>query len=59
MTAVKLLSEARKALIAVVGLVGQAVALGLLHGTALHVAQLVLAAGTALGVYGVPNKSKS
>lgn len=45
----------RKALIALVGVLGQAIALGLLHGTALSVAQLTVAGLTAAGVYSVPN----
>ena len=52
-------AQARKALVATAGLVGQLLALGLLHGTAEQAAQVVLAAATALGVYGVRNASKS
>ena len=51
--------QARKALVAVAGVVVQAVALGVLHGTALHYAQLFVALATAAGVYGVPNKPKT
>jgi hypothetical protein len=46
---------ARKTVVAVLGLIGQVVAAGVLDGTALHWAQVILAAGTALGVYQVPN----
>lgn len=51
------LGEVRKTAVAVAGLVGQLLALGLLHGTAEHVAQVVLAVATAAGVYGVTNKA--
>lgn len=50
------LAEARKAATAVVGAIAEAVALGVLHGTALHVAQLVIAGAVALGVFVVPNR---
>ena len=53
------LAEVRKVAVAVVGVVAQVVALGLLHGTALHWAQVVVAAATAVGVYGVPNAPKA
>lgn len=49
------LAAYRKGVIALTGALGQAVSLGMLHGTAQNVAQLVLAALTALGVYGVAN----
>jgi hypothetical protein len=52
------LAEIRKGAVAVAGLAGQIVALNLLHGTAEHVAQVVLAAATALAVFGVPNADK-
>jgi hypothetical protein len=48
-------AEARKFLVAVAGVAGQLVAVGLIHGQALHWTQVVLAAVTALGVYGVSN----
>lgn len=51
-------AEIRKAAIAVLGVIAQAVALGVLHGTALHYAQVVLAAATAAGVYVAPNAPK-
>jgi hypothetical protein len=38
--------------------VGQVVALGVLHGTALHYAEAVIAGATAIGVYVVPNATK-
>lgn len=44
------LAEFRKGIVAVAGLLGQVIALGVLHGTALHWAQVALAAVTALGV---------
>lgn len=50
------LAQVRKAAVAVLGLVAQAVALGVLSGTPLHYAQVILAAATALGVYIAPNK---
>lgn len=53
------LAELRKAAVAVVGVVTQLIALGVLHGTALHVAQAVLSAATAAGVWVVPNKPKA
>jgi hypothetical protein len=53
----KYLTTARKALIALVGVVAQAVSLGVLHGTVLAYAQVVLALATAVGVYVVPNKA--
>lgn len=49
------LAEARKALVAVVGALGQALALGLLHGSAEHYASVAIAVATALGVHVVPN----
>lgn len=49
-------ASARKALVAVVGVVAQLVAVGVLSGSALHWAQVVLAALAAAGVYAVPNK---
>lgn len=52
-------AEIRKTLTALVGLVAQVVALGVLSGTALHWAQLVLAGATAVGVYVVPNGTKA
>lgn len=52
------LANLRKALVAVAGLVGQVAALGLLHGSAQHIVQVVLGALAAVGVYAVPNTSK-
>ena len=49
------LGQARKALVAVLGVLGQVIALGILHGTALHDVQVVVAALTAVSVYLVPN----
>ncbi len=49
------LAPIRKAVLAVFGLVAQLVALNVLHGQALQVAQGVLAGATALGVYFAPN----
>lgn len=51
-------AEIRKAAVAVLGLIAQAVALGVLTGVPLHWAQVVLAAATAAGVYQVPNAPK-
>lgn len=52
------IAEIRKTLVALAGLITQAVALGVLHGEALHWAQLVLAALTAAGVFLAPNADK-
>lgn len=52
------LTEIRKAVVAAAGVVAQVVALGVLHGTVLHVAQLILSLATAAGVYGVRNGTK-
>lgn len=49
------LANLRKTLVAVAGLIGQVAALGLLHGSAQHIAQIVLAGLAAVGVYAVPN----
>jgi hypothetical protein len=49
-------AEARKTVVAVLGVVAQAVSLGVLHGAALHDAQIVLAVATAAGVWAAPNK---
>lgn len=51
------LATVRKAGVALVAVAGEALALGLLHGTAQNVAQLVIAAAAAIGVYAVPNKT--
>lgn len=50
------MSQYRKALVAIAGVVAQAVALGVLNGTVLHWANVLLAVLTALGVYGVANE---
>ena len=50
------LAAMRKAAVAVVAVAAEALALGLLHGTAQNIAQLVIAAATAVGVYVVPNR---
>lgn len=47
-----------KALVAACQLGAQAIAWGLLHGTALHVTSLVIAAIGLIGVYKVPNAPK-
>jgi len=49
------LAEVRKSVAGAVGLVAQVVAAGVLSGTALHVAQAVLAIAAVAGVYVVPN----
>ncbi len=49
------LGEYRKGLVALVTLLGQVLALGVLSGSALHYAQLALAVLTAVGVVLVPN----
>lgn len=50
------IAEARKALVAALGLVAQAVSAGVLHGQALAIAEGLLAAATAAGVWATPNK---
>lgn len=55
----QLVAEARKAAAGVVGVVAEIVATGVLHGTAAHVAAIVIAAATAVGVYQLPNKASS
>lgn len=49
----------RKALVVVVAVAGQAVTLGLLHGTAQNVALLLITGAAAVGVYAVPNTPKA
>ena len=49
------MSQVRKALVAVAGVVAQVVAAGVLSGSAQAWAQIVLAAVTAAGVYLAPN----
>jgi hypothetical protein len=49
-------AEMRKAIVAVVGVVAQAIALGILSGDALHWAQVIVALATAVGVYGIRNE---
>lgn len=51
------LARYRKAVAPAVGAVGQLVALGVLHGTALHVAQAVLALATFAGVVASPENA--
>ena len=53
-----LLYEARKTLVILVAVGGEAIALGLLHGTAAHVVTLLVAAAGAAGVYFTPNVSQ-
>lgn len=48
-------AEIRKAVMAAVGAVAQVVALGVLHGQLLHIAQAILSVATIAGVYGVRN----
>lgn len=48
-------ADVRKCAVAVAGAVGQLVAIGLVHGTALEWCQVLLAAATAAGVYTIPN----
>lgn len=50
------LAPYRKAVVAVVGLIAQAVALGLVPAADVKYATALVAAATALGVYGVSNK---
>ena len=49
------LAKYRKFLVALAGVLGQVVALGLVHGVALHWTQVALSALTALGVVATPN----
>jgi hypothetical protein len=51
------LAEARKAVVAVLAAAAEILSAGLLHGTAAHVVQVVLAVAAAVGVYAVPNKA--
>lgn len=53
------LAQVRKALVAVIAVAGEALALGLLHGTAQNIAQLVIAGAGAIGVYALPNAPKA
>jgi len=50
----QILSDAKKALVAVAGVLAQVLELGLLHGTALHWAQVASGAVAAVLVYVVP-----
>ena len=52
------LATIRKAVVAAVAVAAELVALGVLHGTAQTVAQVVIAAAGAAGVYVVPNAPK-
>jgi hypothetical protein len=58
MTAARL-KEIRKALVALGGALGEALSLGVLHGTVQSVAVVVLGALTALGVYHAPNATRT
>jgi hypothetical protein len=58
MTALKLFTEARKFGLTLAGLLAQVIELGLLHGDALHWAQVASGALAAVLVYQVPNKPK-
>jgi hypothetical protein len=49
------ITEARKAVVAVLAAVGEIASAGLLHGTVAHVVQVVLAVAAAAGVYALPN----
>ena len=51
-----MLTKFDKALVAVLGVVAQLIAIGAIQGTALHYAQIVIAVATALVVYQTPNK---
>lgn len=53
------IARARKTAATVAGFVAQGIALGVLHGTLLTVAQGVLAVLTAAGVYAVSNRAGS
>lgn len=55
MTIVKVLTEARKFGVAVLGVIAQVIELGVLHGTALHWAQTVSGVVAAVLTYVVPN----
>ena len=50
------LATVRKAAVAAVAVIGEALVLGLLHGTAQNIAQLVIAAAGAFGVYAIRNE---
>ena len=53
------LAEVRKVVAFVVGMVAQAVALGVVNGGPLHIIQVVLAVATGAGVYAAPNAPKA
>lgn len=52
------LAEARKALLAAAGVLAQVIELGVLHGSALHWAQIASGAVASALVFLVPNKAK-
>ena len=51
--------EVRKTITATCGLLAEVLATGVLHGTAEHVVQGVLAVATVFGVYTVPNAQRA
>lgn len=56
MSYLKVFTEARKFGLTLAGLLVQVIELGVLHGTALHWAQIASGALAAVLVYRVPNK---
>lgn len=54
----QVLADARKFQVALVGALGEVLALGLLHGNAEHYTQVALTVATAVGVYLTPNSPK-
>ena len=53
------LAEFRKGIAAVVTVIGEALTLGLLHGTAQQWATIIVGVAGAAGVIGVPNAKKA
>jgi hypothetical protein len=50
------LGQIRKFIVAAVGVIAMAVNAGFFHGTAEHIATVIIAVAIALGVYVVPNE---
>ena len=53
------LAEVRKVAVFVVGMVAQAVALGVVNGGPLHIAQVLIGLATGAGIYAAPNAKKA
>lgn len=48
----------RKGVVTVLGVIAQLISLGVLSGSALHWAQIIIAAATAVGVISIPNAAR-